>query len=51
MAVKVVEEEHIEAITTHSGVQLPEINVKRPAATQEKVPTTVEEKLEESDQN
>ncbi|XP_022893971.1 uncharacterized protein LOC111408445 [Olea europaea var. sylvestris] len=43
--------EHCKAITVCSGIQLPKINVRRPVATQENVPTTVEEHSEESEQN
>lgn len=49
MAVKVVDEEQIEVITTHSEVQLPDIDVKRLVATKENVHTTVEEQLIESE--
>lgn len=51
MAVKVMEEEHIKAIITRSGVQWPKINVKRPVALKEKVHTKVKEQLEEFEQN
>lgn len=49
MAIKVVDEEQIEVITTHSEVQLPDIDVKRLVATKENVHTTVEEQLIESE--
>ncbi|XP_022872320.1 uncharacterized protein LOC111391352 [Olea europaea var. sylvestris] len=41
--------EQVKAITTRSGVQLPEIHVKRLATIIEKVPTTGEEQVDESD--
>ncbi|XP_022871446.1 uncharacterized protein LOC111390615 [Olea europaea var. sylvestris] len=42
--------EHVKAITTRSGVQLPEFHVKRPTANKEKVPSTDEEHAEQTKQ-
>ncbi|XP_022855936.1 uncharacterized protein LOC111377113 [Olea europaea var. sylvestris] len=42
--------EHVKAITTRSGVQLPEFHVKRPTANKEKVPSTDEEHAEQTEQ-
>ncbi|XP_022883158.1 uncharacterized protein LOC111399906 [Olea europaea var. sylvestris] len=41
--------EQVKAITTRSGVQLPEIHVKRPATVIEKAPTMDEEQVDELD--
>ncbi|XP_022857778.1 uncharacterized protein LOC111378774 [Olea europaea var. sylvestris] len=41
--------EQVKAITTRSGVQLPEIHVKWPATITEKTPTTGEEQVDELD--
>lgn len=43
--------EYCKAITIRNGVQLPKITIKRPIATQKNIPTTIEEHLEESEQN
>ncbi|KAL2542521.1 Uncharacterized protein Adt_03499 [Abeliophyllum distichum] len=42
--------EHVKAITTRSGVQLPEIHVKRSVANKEMVPSTDEEHVEQNEQ-
>ncbi|XP_022889018.1 uncharacterized protein LOC111404443 [Olea europaea var. sylvestris] len=42
--------EHVKAITTRSGVQLPEFHVKRPTVNKEKVPSTDEEHAEQTEQ-
>ncbi|KAL2542600.1 Uncharacterized protein Adt_03578 [Abeliophyllum distichum] len=42
--------EQVHAITTRSGVQLPEIHIKRPVAYEEKVPSTDEEHVEQAEQ-
>lgn len=41
--------EHAKAITTRSGVQLPEIHVKRPVTNKETVPTSDEEQVEQTE--
>ncbi|KAL2512629.1 Uncharacterized protein Adt_18229 [Abeliophyllum distichum] len=42
--------EHVKAITTRSGVQLPEIHVKRLVTNKEMVPSTDEEHVEQTEQ-
>ncbi|KAL2453097.1 Uncharacterized protein Adt_49403 [Abeliophyllum distichum] len=42
--------EHVKAITTRSGVQLPEIHVKRPVTNKDLVPSTDEEHVEQTEQ-
>ncbi|KAL2461703.1 Uncharacterized protein Adt_45123 [Abeliophyllum distichum] len=41
--------ESVKAVTTRSGVQLPEIHVKRPVANKEHVPSTDEEHVEQTE--
>lgn len=43
--------ELVQVVTTHSGVQLHEIHLKRSATSNEKIPTTCEEQLNEFEQN
>ncbi|KAL2466574.1 Uncharacterized protein Adt_42425 [Abeliophyllum distichum] len=42
--------EQIHAITTRSGIQLPEIHIKRLIANKEKVPSTDEKHIEQTEQ-
>jgi hypothetical protein len=45
-----IEDPSVNAITTRSGVQLPEIHVKRPAVSKETIPTSDEEQVEQTEQ-
>ncbi|KAL2486517.1 Uncharacterized protein Adt_31273 [Abeliophyllum distichum] len=48
--IEVNPKEHVKAITTRSGVQLPEIHVKRSIPNNEKVSSTNEEHVEQTEQ-
>ncbi|KAL2532243.1 Uncharacterized protein Adt_05594 [Abeliophyllum distichum] len=47
---KVNPREYVHAITTRNGAQLPEIHIKRPVAYKEKVPSTDEEHVKQTEQ-
>ncbi|XP_022883747.1 uncharacterized protein LOC111400570 [Olea europaea var. sylvestris] len=50
MTVKVVENEEVGVITTRSGIQLPEITIKRREKVNEKIPSIDEEQVDKSEQ-